>query len=280
MYTRISRHLSGFRPLALAFIVFSLINILIYLLITLYPPLLEMLWLSTSTPWGIITSAFTHAELGHLVNNLQGFTVAVILFVPEVSVYMTDIRRRYSAVFLRMVFISGILVNLLEYPLLLTRPGFSSWGASGIVYGSLGVLLAACMRSLPAHLRTMPRKKRGRKPGFRFDRGFWKGFRSLLAVSLLLAFLVMIFTDTAGFLSVAPGVDVFAHGFGFLISLGGAMVLFRYKNLRMLRKGDNRRKSHAVQMKLGIPKELRHVQERASVRHYVRHRNCREPAQN
>lgn len=65
MYERLSRRLSGFRNVGLAFTLFSLLNLALYLLVSLYPPLLEVLWLSADRPWGIVTSAFVHRDLGH-----------------------------------------------------------------------------------------------------------------------------------------------------------------------------------------------------------------------
>lgn len=53
----LSRHLAGFRDVGIAFTLFSLLNLTLFLLISLHPPLLEGLWLSTDRPWGILTSA-------------------------------------------------------------------------------------------------------------------------------------------------------------------------------------------------------------------------------
>lgn len=224
------KHLSGFRYLALAFIIFSLLNIMIFLLIQIHQPLLESLWLSADRPWGILTSAFTHAQLDHLVSNLQGFTLAVLLFVPVCSAYPARVRERWSGVFLWLVFAAGIGANAVEYPLLLWGPSFNSWGASGVVYGGLGVLLAGCIRSLPDHLKALPKKRRRRM--FKFDRRFWRGFRAVFVMSLVFTFLMMLFTDPGGFLSAGPDVDVMAHGFGFLLGFLPAMVLFRSSRVK------------------------------------------------
>lgn len=232
VYARISRRLTGFHPLSIAFIIFSLLNISVYSLIALHPDLLESLWLSPSTPWGILTSAFTHAELGHLVSNLEGFALSVLLFIPVVSVHSPDIRRRWSRAFLWLVFLSGIGANLIEYPTTLVGPGSSSWGASGIVYGSLGVVLAGALLSLPGHLKTMTKRRSKKKRKLRFNRKSWRELRAIFVLSLLMAFLIAILTNTGRFLNVGPGIDVFAHGVGFLIGLWGGMAMFKSTDKR------------------------------------------------
>jgi len=227
VYAHISRRLTGFHPLSIAFIIFSLLNISVYSLIALHPDLLESLWLSPSTPWGILTSAFTHAELGHLVSNLEGFALSILLFIPVASVHSPSIRRRWSRAFLWLGFVSGIGANLIEYPTTLIGPGSSSWGASGIVYGSLGVVLAGALLSLPDHLKTMTKKRSKKKRKLKFNRKSWRELRAIFVLSFLIAFLIAILTDTAGFLNVEPGIDVFAHGVGFLIGMWGGVMTFK-----------------------------------------------------
>lgn len=230
----ISRHLAGFRPIGTAFTLFSLLNLAVFALIYIWPGLLEGLWLSADRPWGILISAFTHADLGHLAGNLEGFVLAAGLFVGVTAIHRPPIRRRMSRAFLWLVFISGFAANALEYPLHLAYgPGFHSWGASGVVYGALGVLLAVSLRSLPAHFRAIAREHRrwaGRRRCralFKFDRRSLRTFPDLLCLAVVTTFLLMIFTDTGGFLSAGPGVDVIAHGLGFLFGFLGSMVLFQ-----------------------------------------------------
>ncbi len=229
---RFSRHLYGFHPLGLAFTLFALINLAVFALVSLWPGLLGGLWLSADRPWGILTSAFTHAELGHLAANLEGFVLAAGLFVVVTAVNPPPVRRRWSRAFLWLVFIACIAANILEYPVLLAGPDFNSWGASGIVYGAFGVLLAASLRSLPAHFRVIAREHRrwvGRRRRwgvFKFDRKSLHVIPSLLSLAVLITLLSMIFTDIEGFLSVGPGVDVLAHGLGFLFGYLGATGLF------------------------------------------------------
>jgi membrane associated rhomboid family serine protease len=232
MYIRISRRLSGFRSVGLAFTIFTLLNLAVFFLISLWPGLLNWLWLSADHPWGIVTSNFVQAELPHLAGNLQGFTLATGFFVIVCLVLKVEDRRRWSRVFLWLVFLSGIVGSAIEYPVLVINGDFS-WGSSGIVYGALGVLLAACLRSLPTQMRALAREHRRwtrkrRKWGlFRFDRRSLRTFPNLMSLTILISFSLLIFTDPWDFLSAGPGVDVLAHGLGFLLGFLPAMVLFR-----------------------------------------------------
>jgi len=232
MYTSLSRRLSGFRSVGLAFTIFTLLNLAVFFLISLWPGLLDWLWLSADHPWGIVTSNFVQAELPHLASNLEGFTLAAGFFVTVCLVLKVGDRRRWSRVFLWLVFLSGIVGSAIEYPMLVISGDFS-WGASGIVYGALGVLLAACLRSIPAQMRALAKEhrrwaRRRRKWGlFRFDRRSLRTFPSLMSLTILISFLLLIFTDPLDFLSAGPGVDVPAHGLGFLLGFLPAMVLLR-----------------------------------------------------
>jgi membrane associated rhomboid family serine protease len=236
MRIRISRRLSGFRSVGIAFIIFVALNVAVFFAISLWPGLLGWLWLSASTPWGIVTCNFTQAELPHLAGNLEGFTFAVGFFVVVCTVLKVEVRRRWSRIFLWLVFLSGIVESAIEYPVRVIINGnvsWASWGASGIVYGTFGVLLAACLRSLPAQMMALTKEHRRwdhkrRKWGlFRFDRKSLRTFPSLMSLTLLISFLLLIFTNPRDFLSVGPNVDVFAHGLGFLLGSLPAMVLFR-----------------------------------------------------
>ena len=105
-------------------------------------------------------------------------------------------------------------------------------GSIGHRLRGLGVLLAASIRSLPTHLRAIAeehrrwsRNRRVRR-FFKFDRKSPRTLPGLLCIAVLISFLVPIFTNTRMFLSAGPGVDVIAHGLGFLFGFIGAMVLF------------------------------------------------------
>jgi membrane associated rhomboid family serine protease len=241
MHANLSSRFAGFRSVGIAFTIFTLLNLAVFSLISLWPGLLDFLMLSADRPWGIVTSNFAHEEFPHLASNLEGFTFAAGFFVIVCLVLKVKDRRRWSRLFLWLVFLSGIVGSVIEYPVLIVS-GDSSWGASGIVYGALGVLLAACIRSLPAHIQLFAkehrRQARKRRKWRMFSRRSLRTFPSLMSLALLLSFLVLIFTDPADFLSAAPGIDVLAHGLGFLLGFLPAMVLFR-PTFRPTRRSEN-----------------------------------------
>ncbi|MDI6883579.1 MAG: rhomboid family intramembrane serine protease [Hadesarchaea archaeon] len=233
VYARLSLRLAGFRPLGLAFIIFALANLAIFGLISLHRPLLEGLWLSADRPWGILSAAFVHADFGHLINNLRGFVFAAGIFIIVSAINLGPVRKAWSRAFLWLVFATGFAANGVQYSLLLAGPSFNSWGASGVVYGAFGALLAASLASLPAHLRALAREHRRwagkrRKLGlFKFDRKSLALLPSLMCLAVVASFLILIFTDPGGFLSAGPGVNVLVHGIGFLFGYLGAIILFR-----------------------------------------------------
>jgi membrane associated rhomboid family serine protease len=201
------------------------------------PGLLGWLWLSADRPWGIVTSNFANyspegPSYTHLTGNLESFTLVAVFFVVVCLELKIQDRRRWSRVFFWLLFLSGIIGSAIEYPLLVSSGDFS-WGASGMVYGALGVLLAACIRSFPVQMRALSKehrrwaRRRKKWKLFRFDRKSLHTLPNLLSLAILMAFIVLILTDPAGFLSVAPGVDVTAHGLGFLLGFLPAMVLLK-----------------------------------------------------
>jgi len=238
-YTHLSRYLVGFRNVGIAFTLFTLLNFALFLPISLHPPLLEDLWLSVDRPWGILTSAFTHADLGHLVSNLNGFVLAIGFFVVISAVNPVRVRQSWSRTFLWLVFVAGFAANAVEYTLLLWDLKFNSWGASGIVYGAFGALLAASLQSFPAQVRAIAKERRrwaGRRRKwklFKFYRRSLVILPASMCIAVIASFLILIFADPGGFLGVGPKVDVLAHGLGFLFGLMGGMVLFSLKFRRV-----------------------------------------------
>ncbi len=226
--------LAGFRQMGIALIIFLAINFAVFISVLLCPALVEWLWLSADRPWGILTSAFTHAELSHLVSNLHGFVFAAILFIMVNMIDRRKIRRRKSKAFFIIAFFAGIGANILEYPLALASPGDYSWGASGVVYGAFGVLMASAVLTFPAHLKIISKdrwrmaKRRKSRKWLLYDRKSLRALSSVFSVALLISFLFLIIFDTGTFLSVGPGVDVFAHALGFFLGFLGFTLTRRF----------------------------------------------------
>ena len=211
-YTYLSRYLVGFRSVGIAFTLFSLLNLALFLLITLHPPLLEGLWLSADRPWGILTSAFVHRDLGHLVSNLRGFMLAAGFFVV-VNLHNRVRARRYSSrIFLWLIFLSGFVANGIGFLAWYWAgvSGVHSWGASGIVYAGIGALLASALCNFPTHMRNFVKARRRRprrgkrKLRIKFDWSLMRSTASLLSMTLALTLLALLFWNPGAFLSVGP----------------------------------------------------------------------------
>ncbi|MEM3452105.1 MAG: rhomboid family intramembrane serine protease [Candidatus Hadarchaeum sp.] len=221
--SKTNRFLAGFRPVLEALVIFLTLNFGVFVVLSFWPHLLGWLWLSADRPWGIVTSVFSHVDLDHISSNIVGFVFAAVLFVLINLNKSEKTRRRLSSRFLLLVFVAGFAANLLQYPFLLAKLGKSSYGASGIVYGSLGIVFSCALHDLPSNARFIAgqrRRLRSRKKKqsvFRLDPNTLKFFSSVLAVSLVISLLFLVIFDIGSFLNVAPEVDVFAHGVGFLI---------------------------------------------------------------
>ena len=230
MYTSLSRRLAGFRSVGTAFILFSLLNLALFLLITLYPQLLEGMWLSADRPWGIFTSAFVHEDLSHLIGNLEFFLLWSMLFVV-INLYSDkETRQTHGKIFLWLIFISGFATNAIDFtarwwPSGITEVG--ARGASGIVYAAAGVCMASALNNSSESLRGLSKSGELKQKLARLCFG-------ALVVILLVLYVVQ---DPRTFLNVAPEVNVRAHFWGFSIALFLSLGLLLIYSIQKMRKG-------------------------------------------
>lgn len=227
---RVLPHLAGFRNLGLAFIIFFLLNIVIFVSIFLCPRLFEYLWLSADHPWGIFTSAFVHSDSSHLVGNLLSLLLWSILFVSINWYHDKGTRQTYSKIFLWVIFLSGFATNAIDFivrwqPSGITEVG--ARGASGIVYAAAGVCMVSALSNFSEHLRGLA------KPGELKQKLAKLGFGALVVI--LLVFYVV--QDPRTFLNVAQEVNVHAHLWGFSLGLFLSLALFSIYSVQKMRKG-------------------------------------------
>ncbi len=180
--TKNARLLVGFRPILQALLIFLALNFGVFVVLSLWPSLLPWLWLSADRPWSVVTSAFSHADLDHMMSNIAGFVFWATFFVLINLNKSGKTRRRLSNWFLLLAFAAGIITNLLHYLILLINPGETSYGASGIVYGALGIVFSCALQDLLPNVRFITRerkrlaiRKKKRSP-FRLDFGTMKFF--------------------------------------------------------------------------------------------------------
>jgi membrane associated rhomboid family serine protease len=204
-------------------VLFTIPNIAVFFAVSLRPEILEALWLSARTPWGIITAAFLHKEAAHLLQNLLGFLAAVISFALSNLVQDRKGKERYSRIFL-LAFPSGFLANAAElFVRWMSNSAGSAYGASGVVYSAIGICMAsAVINACPLLVRHVisfrdPGSKKMTVPEILI---------TALNLALIAFALYLILSARESFLNVSPGVDVFVHTAGFLIGFGISSALF------------------------------------------------------
>ncbi len=218
---------SGFKSVGAALALFFLTNVFLYLLIYSWPSLVGSLSLSPNRPWGIITSAFVHNNLSHLSSNLFFFSIWSLFFINANYFVGAETRRHSSRIFLWLTYFSGFVANAIVYLMwssILPSNVKSSYGASGVVYASAGVLMASALHNFSYSLKDLLSHKTGEPKRKLF--GFtW----SVFIFVLLFLYLAQ---DPKVFLGVAPGVNVFAHKYGFLLGFFLFWPSFYFKSLR------------------------------------------------
>jgi len=124
------------------------ITVIVYVLQVLFPKITDLFILSSSTllthPWGVVTSIFLHSSIMHIFFNM----LALFFFGPILE------RRIGSGRFLALYFGTGILAGLAQ---VLVFPGSAVLGASGAIFGVLG-MLTVLMPDLQVILYFVPLK--------------------------------------------------------------------------------------------------------------------------
>jgi len=232
MNIRLLRQTSEFKPVGVAFTIFSLLNLATFGIITLWPNMTETLWLSADRPWGILTSVFVHKDSSHLIGNLEFFLIWSLLFLLINWHFNKETRQMYAKVFLWLIFLSAFVTNTAEFivrwlPSGVTNVG--SWGASGIVYAAAGMCMASALTVLAISLTGLTQLGDLKLKIGRLSFG-------VLVATLLTLYVVQ---DPRTFLNVAPNVNVYAHGYSFLIAFFTGLVLFLIWSYRKMRRGNS-----------------------------------------
>jgi len=235
MIKKVTDGLFDFRFLVLAIALFLLSNLVMFFVTSSYPELIKVLWLSADKPWGIFTAAFVHKDASHLAGNIVYFLISSIFFVLSNIPQEREGRSFYSKVFLLLVFFSGILWNAIEF-FVWRRPSsiteFGGYGASGVVYGAIGICTASALVNFAAALRKYFRSLKAS------NREIAKPDLFSLLVNLMILILILALELVApeSFLAAGPETNIFAHFGGFAIGFIFASILF-YKH--SICRGEN-----------------------------------------
>jgi membrane associated rhomboid family serine protease len=140
-------------------------------------------------------------------------------------------RSFYSRVFFLLLFFSGILWNAIEFfvwrmPSGITESG--GYGASGVVYGAIGICTASALMNfavpLGKHFRSLNTPHR--------EITMQDLFSATTNLLILISILFLILSDPALFLAAGPETNIFAHFGGFAIGFLSAAFLFCKHSIR------------------------------------------------
>lgn len=221
--SRLYSYLTGIEYVALSCLIFFSINIIVFSAVSRWPWLARSLSLSATRPWGIFTAVFVHDGLEHLISNLEAFSLWGGAFIILMIYAYSDESEYLGKVFFAVPYLSGFLVDGIRFfQWRMEGSSLSALGSSGVVYALVGVFLASALFSFSSSLDDL----------FRRRGGAWEATRLVLSVGAILLILFQVTSDTKSFLSVAPGVGVFAHGYGFLAGFFISGSLYVYYSLR------------------------------------------------
>jgi membrane associated rhomboid family serine protease len=199
----IGKGILDFKRVFVSYIIIFLTCAIVFLISELYPSFEVVLSASRSTPWGIISSIFTHSSLSNLLLNMGALFFFMLLFAFCFSTFTIESKKKVEFYSLVSIFVFAIISNVLW--LLFTSE--SSVGASGLVYAVEGTVM-----------------------GFSLSNSFQIAYFSKLKTqSLTTLFMLSMNLVVFGllfylllrspniFLSVGVGVNVIAHGVSFLL---------------------------------------------------------------
>lgn len=231
--------LSGFGWAILVMVVFCVINVIVFYLISKWPNLVNITQLSKDSPLGIVGAIFTHTEPKHLIGNLYGIFFALFAFIFISQADSKKLRIHGSLGFLCIIFGAGIGANFILYLISFVIARSPSWGASGVIFGVLGLLTTKIILNLRVGYQYMPAgfrdwlhirslKKRKKKVSFARKQRMIKTFRNMVSLLFLLMIIWILIDNTVGLiLDIDPTIDYLAHELGFVLGAVGSWLFFK-----------------------------------------------------
>jgi Rhomboid family len=194
---------------------FILSCVLVYIAETLQPGLLTILSLNGRNVWGIITSLFVHGSFTHLWVNTQALAWEIVLMAILLDNHQWK-ERHVVTFFCAAPFVSAIAADVVQVAML---PNVTSFGASGVAYGIMGLVVICAVRGLGEEIGN-----HGIRACFSRPRSFNSGLDLLFSVP----FVYVIVESPSGFLGVGTGADSLIHGLSFIFSIAIAEVYFSH----------------------------------------------------
>jgi len=196
-----------FKRLFLAFILILLTSILVYVISYFYPEFNEVLKVSTTTPWGIVTSVFAHGGFMHLRDNMLGLCFFFIIFFITNFFPSKEERESRVTFFLVIIFAAAIVSNIAW---IIIAPQRGAIGSSGLVYASQGIVTGFAL-SNGLRIFQLSHDVKKKRPLYIAVYVF--------NLVVFLSLCIPIFLDAKAFLNVAENVNSVVHGIAFLVGL-------------------------------------------------------------
>lgn len=213
--TAINNIIKGTLSFKLTFIVFFIVfslSTMIFVASVFYPNIDTMLGASMHTPWGIVSSIFTHTNFMHYALNMAGLLMFVLLFAIVNSTFEPKANKTTEIYFIISCFVFAVISNIIW----IFYVPQSSIGASGLVYATQGSLLGFTFVN---GVQTLNFKKLR-------NQSLEVLYIIFLNLAVFLILLVWLFVAPDSFLSLGKGVNPIAHGLSFYLAFVAAFFWF------------------------------------------------------
>jgi membrane associated rhomboid family serine protease len=198
--------------------------ILVYISETFQPALFSVLSLKGTSPWGIVTSLLVHGSPTHLWVNMQVLVWEIVLMAVLLDNHQWK-ERSIVPLFCVTPFASAILADVVQVAIL---PNMTSFGASGVAYGVMGLVMISAVRGLGEDIDSHGLGACFSKPRF---------FSSGLDLLLFIPFVFVVVKSPGEFLGVGTGADFLIHGLSFIFSVAMAEAYFLHTLVTKLSHG-------------------------------------------
>jgi membrane associated rhomboid family serine protease len=220
VFVEMRKGILGFKRVYLFLIAAIAVSGMVYAFSLLYPSLNASLSASANTPWGIVTSIFTHSSFDHYSSNMFGLTILIAIFVFANCSLLGQKKVKVENFFIATALIAAVSANVLW----ISVKNIPSVGASGLLYAVNGIVLGFALFN---GLQFLDFKK------FKSQRLLVMTMvfvNTILAVALL----AQVLLNPELFLNVGAGVNVIAHGVSFLIGMFAAFFWCLIKKVSLL----------------------------------------------
>lgn len=212
-YKSLYNSLKDFKFLWVLLLVVLVPSSILLIFTTYNQSLIPHLWNSSSNLLGILTSIFTHADFSHYFDNMSLLFGTILLFLL-LNYFLDRKERKSRALFVFVAALSiGVIVNIIE----LLVPAFNedAFGASGVVFAVIGILLGFSLLNLSDLIIRRGKARIGDKDTF-----------IILNFLIAAGILQFVFLQPSAFFNVSQGVAFIEHELSFLFGFFSVFMLY------------------------------------------------------